>query len=135
MTSPILNVTANNATCQLYTRFAETKVFFRHVNVNKTFEGTPIDPVFKSGLLDPKHDMGSHDKERLRIVHYSDAIRLILLEKFGGWYADLDMVIRKSLTEFRNVLGCDNGKDKSIVPEDFYGTKVSNAIFHVDPGT
>ena len=40
---------------------------------------------------------------------HSDAIRLVLIQKYGGWYADLDIVFLKSLHTFEEgVLGCDN---------------------------
>ena len=43
MTSPILNVTANNATCQLFKR--HTNVIFRHVNLDLLFKDTPLYPL------------------------------------------------------------------------------------------
>ena len=66
--------------------------------------------------------------------------------RYGGWYSDLDMVILKPLTEFRNVLSCDEALedndddekllklDKDGLLEDFLGKKVSNAIFHFEKG-
>ena len=54
------------------------------------------------------------------------------------------MVILKPLTEFKNVLSCDepldDDDDKELLklnkdgPEDFLGKKVSNAIFHFEKG-
>ena len=35
-----------------------------------------------------------------RIAHMSDALRLALIYKFGGWYADIDTVIMKPLSDF-----------------------------------
>ena len=64
---------------------------------------------------------------------YSDAIRIMLIYKYGGWYSDLDMVILKPLTEFQNVLSCDEiPEDISEFPKDLLGNKVSNAIFHFE---
>ena len=40
MTSPNLNVTANNATCQLFKRYSN--VIFRHVDLDVLFEETPL---------------------------------------------------------------------------------------------
>ena len=45
MTSPILNVTANNATCQLLKR--NSNVIFKHVNLDKLFEDTPIEKIHR----------------------------------------------------------------------------------------
>ena len=52
------------------------------------------------------------------------------------------MVILKPLTEFKNVLSCDEAleDDDELLklnkngPEDFLGKKVSNAIFHFEKG-
>ena len=34
---------------------------------------------------------------------------MVLIQKYGGWYADLDIVFLKSLHTFEEgVLGCDN---------------------------
>ena len=51
MTSPILDVSANNATWQIYTKFAESFVYFRFVNVNAIFEGTPFHELRINGHL------------------------------------------------------------------------------------
>ena len=49
MTSPVLNVTANNATCQLLKR--NSNVIFKHVNLDKLFEDTPIEKIHKGKLM------------------------------------------------------------------------------------
>ena len=49
MTSPMLNVTANNATCQLLRR--NSNVIFKHVNLDKLFEDTPIEKIHKGKLM------------------------------------------------------------------------------------
>ena len=51
MTSPILDVLANNATCQLYTKYAAKNLFFRHINVDTIFKGTPLNQFHISGRL------------------------------------------------------------------------------------
>ena len=51
MTSPILDVLANNATCQLYTKYAAKNLFFRHINVDTIFKGTPLNQFHISGKL------------------------------------------------------------------------------------
>ena len=43
----------------------------------------------------------------LRFVHSADALRLLLIERYGGFYADLDFVILKSLTGLQNVIASD----------------------------
>ena len=80
---------------------------------------------------------GGYDKSKLTTVNLSDAIRLALINKLGGWYSDLDMVYLKPVDEFKNVLGGDNYDEKQIErdPENNYlGEKLSNAIFHFEKG-
>ena len=42
MTSQVIDILANNATCQLYTNYADKNLFFRHINVDTIFKGTPL---------------------------------------------------------------------------------------------
>ena len=139
-TSPVLNSLANNATNQLYKEsYSNGKLSFLHIDVDQLFKATPLQELHEQNKfesLTKVHDE-SLTKDLIKSVHYSDAIRLVLVYKYGGFYSDLDMVILKPLTELRNVLSCDeNGseeyKDVKDQPEDFLGKKVSNAIFHFE---
>ena len=40
-------------------------------------------------------------------VHSADALRLLLVHKYGGFYADLDFVILKDLKHLKNVITSD----------------------------
>ena len=51
MTSPVLDVMKNNATCHLYSEHAGRNIFFRHVNVDTIFKGTPIHQLHIDGKL------------------------------------------------------------------------------------
>ena len=42
-----------------------------------------------------------------RYVHTADALRLLLINKYGGFYADSDFVILKSLKSMKNVIASD----------------------------
>lgn len=35
------------------------------------------------------------------VAHLSDALRLAAVHAYGGWYADIDTVIMRALTDFR----------------------------------
>ena len=63
MTSPILDVSANNATWQIYTKFAESFVYFRFVNVNTIFQGTPFHELHINGHL-------IHHEQKNTVVQY-----------------------------------------------------------------
>ena len=76
-----------------------------------------------------------YDGSKLPVVNLSDAIRLVLIEKIGGWYSDLDMLFLKPINEFKNALGGDNYVEEQLKKDKNYlGTKLSNAIFHFEKG-
>ena len=133
-TAELLKITGNNATCQLYQKYPNIK--FRHVNLNNLFQDTPIYEPYKSGLLQKKAEPNSdvhYKKEHLPVVNLSDAIRLVLIYKYGGWYSDTDMVFLKSIKEFKNVAAADDYDERELKRDPTYiGKSVSNAIFHFD---
>ena len=93
---------------------------------------------FQAGLLKrkvkhKKEQVVGYDKTKLTTVNLSDAIRLVLIEKLGGWYSDLDMLFLKPIDEFKNALGGDNFDEKNKDP-NYLGEKLSNAIFHFEKG-
>ena len=51
MTSPVLDILANNATCQLYTNYYDKYLIFRHINVDTIFKGTPLNKFHIEGQL------------------------------------------------------------------------------------
>ena len=63
MTSPVINVMANNATCQLYTEHEGKNIFFRYVNVDTIFKDTPIHKLHIDGHL-------KHKKARKTTIQY-----------------------------------------------------------------
>ena len=42
-----------------------------------------------------------------RFVHSADALRLLLIHRYGGFYADSDFVILRDLTSLQNVIASD----------------------------
>ena len=63
MTSPFLDVFANNATCHIYTKYEGKSVFFLYVNVDTIFRHTPIHQLHLDGNL-------IHPNKRTTIVQY-----------------------------------------------------------------
>ena len=63
MTSPSIDVLANNATCQIYKKFAERAVFFRHVDIETVFRGTPLHELHVKGHF-------KHEKKENTIFQY-----------------------------------------------------------------
>ena len=58
-----------------------------------------------------------------------------MVHKFGGWYADLDIVFLSPIAHLKNVITTDQKTLKKLQesPSD-WGHLVSNAIFHFDRG-
>ena len=63
MTSPTLNILANNITCHIYQKFSGRNVYFLHINVDTFFKGTPIQMLHEKGLL-------KHEEKINTIVQY-----------------------------------------------------------------
>lgn len=135
MTSPYLDISANNATCHLYMEHYEKNIRFRYVNVDTIFKGTPLQKLHAEGKLryhEKKHEWGQ----------YSDAIRIVLIQHYGGYYSDLDMIFLRPLVNtdgemLQNfVVGnaIHNHLDHSIASEVNGGNLINNAIFHNDAG-
>ena len=51
MISPVLDILANNATCQLYKTYYDKNLKFRHINVDTIFKGTPLNRFHMDGKL------------------------------------------------------------------------------------
>ena len=76
-------------------------------------------------------------------VSSSDAIRLLLIYKYGGHYSDLDMVFLRSVATLANFTsgdGINNSKENKLgqspdnLKETSIGPTVANAMFHFDAG-
>ena len=57
--------------------------------------------------------------------NFSDALRILLVHRFGGWYSDLDVVFLKSLNNKTNPM-------KNLVASDNWGNTIANGLFHND---
>ena len=89
--------------------------------------------LYQTGLLNKNIRNEGKDSAVVPMVHHSDAIRIALIHKYGGWYSDLDMVFLKPINHLRNVLGSDSFQIHELKRNpDYLGTKVSNAIFQFD---
>ncbi|XP_076267036.1 lactosylceramide 4-alpha-galactosyltransferase-like isoform X2 [Rhynchophorus ferrugineus] len=65
-----------------------SNIKFLHVNMDKFVEGSPVDNFWKSRKI---------HTGKYPLSHSSDVIRYLLLWKYGGIYADLDVVVVKNL--------------------------------------
>lgn len=60
------------------------------------FSGTPLMPWWRSGAI---------DSSSYKVAHLSDAVRLAVLYKYGGFYSDTDTITLKSFTGLINYNG------------------------------
>lgn len=118
---------SDNTTCQLHKRFDKNGVSFFNVDLPTLAEGTPLEGFFTSLAL--RNSMN-------KFVHAADATRLLLLNRFGGFYADLDMVIIKDISHLHNVVASDQVTEIEYNPAGhrFVGDKITNAMMHLDRG-
>ena len=85
----------DNSTCNLFTS-QQINIGFWKADLATFYEGTPLQHLVKSEIFlkSPHH-----------VTHQSDAMRLALIFKYGGFYSDLDSVILSDLRQLRNVVG------------------------------
>ncbi|XP_067125307.1 lactosylceramide 4-alpha-galactosyltransferase-like [Centruroides vittatus] len=83
------------------------------IDLNDTFEGTPLKTWFRNNQW---------ATSKFRTNDISNALRIVLIWKFGGIYLDLDVVVLKPLYNINNFAII---QDKSTV---------NNAIFRFDQG-
>ena len=111
-TSPFMD-TFDNATCYLYMTVAN--VHFFTIQLGKIFDGTPLEG-FQS--------RESVRQSKFRHVHLSDALRLALIYKAGGFYSDLDTVTIRDLSQLHNVIGATYKDRNTTSPH------LANGEFH-----
>lgn len=117
MTSATLDL-SSNVTCHLYAKYGEKRLFFRHVDASDLAKNTPLQEVFESNLI---------QDSQYYVVQLSDALRLLLVQKYGGLYSDLDMIYLQSVEELRNFISGDHNRG------NYKFTMISNGIFHFPP--
>ncbi|KAH7954975.1 hypothetical protein HPB49_023520 [Dermacentor silvarum] len=81
-------------------------VHVRRINLDELFARTPL-----------KYWRAQDPAGEGRLERLSDAVRFALLWKYGGAYADLDVIFRKPLTKLRNCVGerGPEGRDPPVV--------------------
>jgi len=84
----------DNSTCYLYKTVPNVE--FYTVDLSTIFEDTPLLSLIQSKAF---------KESCCKIEHQSDALRLALVFKYGGWYSDLDAVTIRDLSKFKNVIG------------------------------
>ena len=82
-------------------------------------------------------------KVNVEILNASDAIRMVVIHRFGGWYSDLDFVFLRSFynetnsTHLKNIVAsCDMNpnQDNALHTKYNWGKLIANGSFHNDAG-
>ncbi|CAB0012557.1 unnamed protein product [Nesidiocoris tenuis] len=73
-----------------------------HINMNTYFDNTPLEDWYKDGRL---------KSSRWPQSHASDVLRYATLWKYGGYYADLDVVMLKPFGDMINFVGAESDID------------------------
>lgn len=84
----------DNSTCYLHQ--SVSNVSFYKIDLQTIYENTPLQDLMKSKLF---------LKSKFKVTHQSDALRLALVFKYGGFYSDMDAVTIHDLSTFKNVIG------------------------------
>ncbi|XP_023323266.1 lactosylceramide 4-alpha-galactosyltransferase [Eurytemora carolleeae] len=117
---------SDNTTCQAVNRF-ENKMEIYHLDFSELAKGTAMEGFFTSSVM---------KNSDYRYTHMADGLRLLLVYKFGGFYADTDYVIIRSLKDLKNVVASDQVNEEKYNDEGqlLQGHKISNAMFHFEKG-
>jgi len=84
----------DNSTCYLYT--SVSNINFYKIDLEKIYEKTPLQDLVQSNIF---------SNSKFKATHQSDALRLALIYKYGGFYSDMDAVTIRDLSNFQNVIG------------------------------
>ncbi|XP_067125780.1 lactosylceramide 4-alpha-galactosyltransferase-like [Centruroides vittatus] len=88
-----------------------SNIRLNRIDLNDISEGTPLEEWFRSKKW---------SKSKYSVTELSDALRMLLIWKFGGMYLDLDIVVLRPVYAIKNFI---------IMQDKAY---VNNAIFRFD---
>ena len=83
----------DNTTCKLYK--SNYSIKFYSIDLETFTQDTPLESFFSSSKL---------VNSEYSAVHKADALRLLMVYKFGGFYLDLDYVVFNDLTHYHNMV-------------------------------
>jgi len=109
---------SDNPTCQLY--LSSNSVRFYTADLSEVYSNTPLLETIQSKKF---------AYSKFRATHQSDAFRLALIYKYGGFYIDLDTVTIRSLSQYKNIIGATKINAKSETP-----AHLANGVFHFSAG-
>ena len=91
MSTKFISMRLRPSMCNMVKRHYPSKIGFYGINLDYLFKNTPLDGVQREL------------SKQWMAVHSSDLMRQALVYKFGGYYADLDVITIRSLRRLHNV--------------------------------
>ena len=83
----------DNTTCELY-RSGLTNIHFYTVNITSLALNTPLQTFFQEARYRASPNS---------VVHLSDALRVLLVWRYGGLYLDTDYVVLNDMSHYKNI--------------------------------
>ena len=83
----------DNTTCQLYMS-GHTNIHFYTLDITSLARDTPLQAFFQEAAYKASSNA---------VVHLSDALRVLLVWRFGGLYLDTDYVVLNDLSHYQNI--------------------------------
>ena len=117
---------ADNTTCHIYHGLREA-ITFLHISPESFSAGTPLEGFFTGLKIEDSMN---------RVVHTADALRLLVIQRFGGFYSDTDVVFLRDVTHLKDVIASDQVVEEktNAAGELLVGDSVTNALFHFSKG-
>jgi len=106
----------DNSSCYLHNSVSNVR--FYKIDLHKIYKDTPLQDLVASRKF---------QKSKFYVTHQSDALRLAVIFKYGGFYSDMDAVTIRDLSNFRNVIGATkiNAKNDTLA-------HLANGEFHFE---
>ncbi|XP_075245666.1 lactosylceramide 4-alpha-galactosyltransferase-like isoform X2 [Convolutriloba macropyga] len=130
MSTKFISMRLRPSMCNMVKRHYPSKIGFYGINLDYLFKNTPLDGVQREL------------SKQWMAVHSSDLMRQALVYKFGGYYADLDVITIRSLRRLHNVYPFemffpmkDVSTNCTIPKASRMVGKLNNGIFHFKAGS
>ena len=101
----------DNTTCQLYMS-GHSNIHFYTLNITSLALNTPLQTFFQEAGY-------NESANSVVFVHLSDALRVLLVWKFGGLYLDTDYVVLNDMSHYQNITVEKGAGDMAVTNNAF----------------
>lgn len=132
-TSSYVNLSIDPNFCSLVLNYYPQRLKLFTMNWENLMKDTPQEGILDRWKLSPI---------RFQMIYLSDMIRPALFYKYGGFYADMDVITLKSLKSIKNSYGMEGPLDPKTIPESCVlppdkphtGSGINNGVGHFERG-